>query len=95
MTRVKSADGSIWKIGDAGPTPKAKDDPTMLAINAALYKQLLGVYDREGIEAVLANLRTKPAGTDATAQAIAPERERLLNIYEGEGREALLAELRK
>ncbi len=75
------------------------DDPAFTAakaqIAATVRKQLLDLYQAEGLDTLLAKLRTSPAGDDLAAQIIRAERQRLLDIYEWDGSDALIAELRK
>ncbi|HEV2358797.1 MAG TPA: hypothetical protein VGZ23_14485 [bacterium] len=99
VSRVKFEDSSVWKTSEPAVVRGAQDDAeTMIAkaaIVAALHRQLLDVYQGQGLQAMLAQLRIKPSGTDLTAVTIADERQRLLAIYEDHGEQALLAELQR
>ena len=84
----------------SGPgNPPPHDDPVIAAakaqIAATIRKQLLDLYQTQGLDALLARLRTSPAGDDLGTQTIRAERQRLLDIYEWGGPDALIAELRK
>lgn len=80
-------------------TTTLQDDPVITAakaqIAATIRKQLFDLYQTQGLDALLARLRTSPAGDDLGTQTIRAERQRLLDIYEWDGSDALIAELRK
>ncbi len=84
----------IPQSGNATP----EDDPVALIkvqVATTVRKQLVDLYQREGLDALLAKLRTSATGDDLAAQAIRAERQRLLDIYEWDGPDALIAELRR
>jgi len=91
--------GLDYRISPASDSAKLPDDAAIAAIKAKVVatvrKQLLDLYQREGLDAVLAKLRTPATGSDVVSQTIYAERQRLLDAYEFEGRDGLLAELRK
>lgn len=86
-----------YRISPDSVTPH--DDPVITAAKAQIAttvrKQLLDLFQTGGLDAVLARLRTSPAGDDLGTQTIRAERQRLLDIYEWDGPDALIAELRK
>lgn len=88
-----------YKIRPQSGNVKPEDDPGLAVIKikvaATVRKQLLTLYQGEGLDAVLAKLRASLTGDDIATQAIRAERQRLLDIYEWDGPDALVAELRK
>jgi S1-C subfamily serine protease len=88
-----------YKISPQSSSVKPDDDPGLAAIKiqvaVTVRKQLLALYQREGLDAVLAKLRASLTGDDLATQAIRAERQRLLDVYEWDGPDALIAELRK
>lgn len=88
-----------FRIVPSSDSAKLPEDPAISAIKekvtATVRKQLLDVYQHEGLDAVLTRLRAPAKGSDVVSQTIYAEHQRLLDVYEWDGRDALLAELKK
>jgi len=91
--------GLDFRIIPSSDSAKLPEDPAIAEIKAkvtaTVRKQLLDLYQHDGLDAVLARLRAPAKGSDVVSQAIYAEHQRLLDVYEFDGRDGLLAELKK